>query len=342
MCRHSQMSAWLQKLILLQCIPRAPRRIGTLDLRDRLAERGYKVTQRTIQRNLKELAAALPELGNDESKDATGWFWKTGAPLLQLPAMDPVVALAFKLGEQYLRPQLPSGVLAPLEPYFNAASTVLDSTENDSYRQWPQRVRTLPRGQPLKAPLIDQNVLHRAQEALFTSKQFTGNYQAPGREAAEYLFNPLGLVYRGNVIYLVATLWDYVEPRHYALHRFRAAQLLDTPAKVPNGFTLDEHIRAGHFDWSLGEDIQLVAYFYRDAATILAETPLSDDQILTVCEDDEDWFELRATVQDTAQLREWLLGWGDEAVITYPTELKKQISRIVRDTANLYQSRNEK
>ncbi|MCK9247007.1 MAG: WYL domain-containing protein [Anaerolineaceae bacterium] len=327
------MSAWLQKLILLQCIPKAPRRIGTLDLRDRLAERGYKVTQRTIQRNLKELAAALPELGNDGSKDATGWFWKTDAPLLQLPAMDPAVALAFKLGEQYLRPQLPDGVLAPLEPYFNAASTVLDSTDNDSYRQWPLRVRALPRGQLLKAPLIDQNVLHRVQDALFTSKQFTGNYQAPGREAAEYLFNPLGLVYRGNVIYLVATLWDYVEPRHFALHRFRAAQLLETPTQVPDGFSLDEHIRAGHFDWSLGEDIQLVAYFYRDAATILAETPLSDDQKLTVCEGDEDWFELRATVQDTAQLREWLLGWGDQVEVLNPSNLRREF-RTISDAIN--------
>src|SRR5690606_32683608 len=135
------MSDWLQKLILLQAIPRHPSRIGTRDLQEHLANHGFSVSLRTVQRDLKQLAAVLPGLGNDGNRDATGWFWKTDAPLIHLPALDPALALAFKLGENFLRPQLPEAVLAPLEPYFKAAEAVLAESGESNYRRWPDKVR---------------------------------------------------------------------------------------------------------------------------------------------------------------------------------------------------------
>lgn len=335
-CRVNGMSAWLQKLFLLQSIPRAPSRIGTQALRDALSTHGFDISQRTVQRNLKTLAKAIPELKNDGNNDATGWFWAKDAPMMNLPALDPALALAFKLAENFLKPQLPEAVLTPLQPYFKAADAVLNATEQDNYHRWPEKVRFLPKGQPLKAPNISPAILTTIQDALFHGCQFTGTYQALEREPAEHVFNPLGLVYRGDVIYLVATAWDYQEPRHFALHRFITSELLDSAAIAPEGFSLNEHIKAGHFDWSLGSDIKLVAYFYRDAARILAETPLSDDQMLTQCEDDEEWFELSATVQHTAQLRWWLLEWEDNVEVLEPASLRNQLSDLIEALYSCY------
>src|SRR5690606_34315730 len=97
-------------------------------------------------------------------------------------------------------------------------------------------------------------------------------------------------------------------------------------------------IKEGHFDWPVGGDIKLVAYFYRDAARLLAETPLSEDQVLEPCEDDEDWFELQATAHDTMQLRRWLVERGGEVILEPPKNLRQEITGIAESNLTNYQS----
>ena len=55
--------------------------------------------------------------------------------------------------------------------------------------------------------------------------------------AKHQVLNPLGIVVRGATVYLVATSWDYNDPRHYALHRMSNAALLDKRAKSIAGLT---------------------------------------------------------------------------------------------------------
>ncbi len=50
-------------------------------------------------------------------------------------------------------------------------------------------------------------------------------------------------------IYLVATVWDYRDPRHYALHRFKKCSMLDEVAVPPKDFDLDDYLRVGAFEY---------------------------------------------------------------------------------------------
>ncbi|MGA2261654.1 MAG: WYL domain-containing protein [Acidobacteriota bacterium] len=147
--------------------------------------------------------------------------------------------------------------------------------------------------------------------------------------------NPLGLVLRDQVIYLVCTIWNYEDVRQLVLHRIREATMIEEPAVRPKGFSLDAYIGGGAFGYPVSAGpIRLRVIFDQGAAMHLHETPLSKDQTLTVEKDGRELLE--ATVQDTAELRWWLLGFGSGAEVLEPKALRDEFQSIAKDMANLY------
>lgn len=130
-------------------------------------------------------------------------------------------------------------------------------------------------------------------------------------------------IVRGNVVYLVCTLWEYQDVRQLALHRITRARLLNMAINRPHGFDLGLYIERGEFQYPVGPRIRLEAIFDRDAGAHLVETPLSDDQSLKHLAGDR--VQLRATVRNTKQLEWWLLGFGEGVEVVAPVELRENI-----------------
>jgi len=81
--------------------------------------------------------------------------------------------------------------------------------------------------------------------------------------------------------------------------------------------------------------LKLRARVARGAAFHLRETALADDQVLAPVDDDV--MELRATVNDTQQLRWWLLGFGPSIEVVKPAKLRRELANTAAATAALYQ-----
>jgi len=147
--------------------------------------------------------------------------------------------------------------------------------------------------------------------------------------------HPLALVLRGPALYLLATLDDFEDIRQLRVHRFLSAELLaDQPRRLPEGFDLDAYIRTGSFEYPEGDPIPLVALFQRGAARHLQEAPLSADQRIV---DEDDWrVRLSATVNDTALLRWWLLGFGAGVEVLEPVALRAEMADTARRMAWRY------
>ena len=223
----------LRQLTMLRCIPRSPGRIGTHQLMIKLEAEGFIVAQRSIQRDLNNLARIFPTLMSDGNRDAAGWYWEQDTGVHDFPAMDPTMALTFKLAETFLFELIPPTVMKLIQPYLDSAGQVLASLDAPGYSVWPEKVRIIPRTQPLIPAAIDAGVLRVIYDALLHETRFRGRYRRRDADEAEYDFNPLGLVFRGSVIYLVATVWDYQDPRHYALHRFTHCEPLEKRLTCP-------------------------------------------------------------------------------------------------------------
>lgn len=314
-------------------------KISASELLEKLQALGFQGNLRAIQRDLVFLKGLFPDLLSDGVRSGgQGWFWHKDAPVLNLPALDPAMALAFVLSRDLLKPLLPPILVERLEPFFSVAEKVLREAGTPKLAEWKDRVRVIPEGQPLLHAEIDSKVMGIIQTALMDGVRFKGRYQPQQRDMAEYEFNPLGLIYRDRVVYLVATLWNYSDPRHFALHRFLWVESTDTSVTLPDGFELDTYIASGTFQYPAEnpEPILLMVRMKADAASHLHETPLSTDQVITVDSKDPEWKFINATVLETDQLYWWLLGFGAQVEVLEPEHLRKSMMANVQDLIHRY------
>ena len=225
----------------------------------------------------------------------------------------------FKMAEQHLAQIMPQSTLAALRPWFKAATGVLRN-QSEGTATWLDKIRIIPRGQPLLPPVINPEVQAPVVQAVFEGYRLAITYTPYGTiEAKEYEVNPLALVQRDHLLYIVCTLWDYQNPMLLVMHRIKSAVMLEKKSCRPDGFDLDEYIQQGGLSYRIGPPIQITAQIDASVAAILFETPLSSDQELT--QQSDGTYTLNATVPDTKDLRSWLRGFGKLLKIDHPINL---------------------
>lgn len=314
--------ATLRHITLLQLLPRRLPGLTTLELRDKLSDRGYSIHLRSVQRDLDRLSARFGFTCDEGAPPR--WFWPPGAADLSLPSQDPHSALTWQLIEQYLEPALPPTVKREAEGQFRAARRVLKESHARQLRRWRARVRLLPRGLPMKPPEIQTSVLDAVHTALLESRQLQVRYRARHATDSKLMrLHPLGLVIRESVYYLVGTANDYTDVIQMALHRFLEAEVLADRVREPSDFDLDQYIEDGGFLYPQGKEINLVAHFDPYTAQHLRESPLSECQTLAELPDGR--IEIRARVLDSQQLQWWLMGFGDKVEVIGPDTLRRAL-----------------
>lgn len=337
---NSGMRSTLQRrMLLLTLLPRHPRRYSAPELTMSLAGRGIRTSLRTVERDLEALSGFLP-IACDDRQRPYGWFWTEEAPLKNMPALDPETALTLRVLLQHAGALLPPSARDRLAPYRAQADAVLEACgEASGMRMWPERVRVLPGGPPLRPPPIGEGIFATVQQGLLERRVLRVGYRAMDRggELRSYRIHPLGLVFREPLVYLVVTIGDYEDPRHLAVHRLESAELTDEAAKEPeSGFDLDALIASGSFDYPVDEGAVVLELYAGDAtARYLCETPLADDQHQEWME--EDCWYVTATVQLSARLRWWLLSLGADVEIAGPATLREAVGDEIALMASYYE-----
>ena len=291
------------------------------ELARELNAEGFAVSKRQVERDLWELYEAF-HLECNGANAPYGWKWPQGASL-DLPAMSVAEALSLRLVQDAVQPLLPASLLSALQPRFALAQQKLDGLDAAHHQvgAWLQKVRSVLPTQPMLPAQVNADVQDAVHEALLLDRQLQMTYQAAEAEKPQEMrVHPLGLVNRGHVSYLIATAWDYEDVRLYALQRIRAAYTSDQEAKRPQGFDIDAYLARGALHFGSESQIALRARVGTYLARVLSETPLSNDQVLA-------GDLLTATVNDTWQLRWWILSQGAGIEVLEPKSLREEIGR---------------
>lgn len=328
---------------ILKALPRRGAGMGVAELESHLRAHGFEASARTLQRDLVDLAQAFRIECNNKSKPF-GWRWEQGAAqdLLGLTAAE---AVSLHLVEQAIRPVLPAAIVQSMVPRFEQARQKLASLELEAgLSALAAHCRFVSDGAPLHPPHIDEAVLQSVQDALGAAQQLSVRYHSAAQlaaaeegqmpeEAPAMRLHPLALINRGPVIYLLATCWDYDDPRLFALHRLHSAERTYEPARRPAGFVLDEWLQQHGGQFGSGECIALQARVGPELAVILRETPLAEDQCI-----EPGTGLLTATVADTWQLQWWLLSQGDAIEVLSPPALRQRVGESLRRAAQRYEA----
>jgi predicted DNA-binding transcriptional regulator YafY len=321
---------------LLQRIPTHGAGVTTSELHAQLEVAGFRVTKRTIERDLASLcdAAKFPFGPSGSQERPIRWRWIDGRAA-NVPGLSLAEALSLNVIENALRPLLPAALLGVLDAHWQKARDKLnDLASTNRHAAWVDKLRVVVQDPALLPPVIADGVLEAIQVGLARERQLRVSYRRAG--AAEFThmtLHPLAMVQSGTTSYLLATANDYEDVRSYAMHRFQTVEVLEGEAHRPGDFDLDTSVsKVMHF--GNGRPIRLRAHVWENLADILKEAPLSDDQALG--RGRLGWHVVTATVTDTWSLRRWLLGRADELVVLQPASLRRDIAAQLREAATAY------
>ncbi|HCL3709197.1 TPA: WYL domain-containing protein [Pseudomonas aeruginosa] len=327
----------LRLFALLRLIPTAPQRIATPALLEKLRERGFSVTLRSLQRDLNRLSIPF-SLQCDDSVTPFRWSFTRDAPL-DLEDMDAPTALALYLSEGHLNTLLPQTVLDQLGPQFRRARNFLNGIGGNGLAEWAHRVRALPNGKTLLPAELAPHVWEQVSAGLLERRQLLVKYQSRSKSALkQFRLNPAGLVSRHSISYLLASVEGYSDLRQFALHRIRQVQLLDEPTAPHTSFDVDHYIASGAFSLRQADtEVELIADIHPQIASLLSETPLSQEQSLNDLPG-SDWQRLHAKVPLDRETLWWIFGLNDHIRVHSPLVWADEIRQRLQSMQKLYQS----
>ena len=303
--------------------------MGTRELQETLEREGIEISLRTIQRDLNQISQRFPIESNKTVPQ--GWRWRSDAPIQSLPHMTSSQAVTFMMVEEHLKHLLPPSLVEEMNPWFDLARRSL-STQNN-VRQWINRVRIVPANQPLIPPIVEKAAQQAIYEGLLQDKQIECVYRARGPlgEDRNYTLNPLALVQKGSIIYLICTRHDKTEVQTFALHRFKSANVLDTRALHPVNFDIDAYIDSGALGFRVDfnkatEMVDLELIMNEADALYFTESQLSKQQTITQISDE--LFKVSASVPFTSQLVWWLRSFGKKIIRIEPLNVFNAVHEI--------------
>lgn len=325
----------LRLFALLRLIPVEPRRIATTTLLEKLKDRGFSVTLRSVQRDLGRLSVPFSLLC-DTSETPYRWSFTRDASS-EFADMDAPTALALYLSEHHLNGTLPQSVLAQLGPQFRRARNYLDGLGRNGLAHWARRVRTLPNGKALMPAQLAPRIWAQVSAALLEGRQLQVEYLSRSKEGRKNLrIHPLALVSRHSITYLIGTANDYADLRQFALHRILSAQLLDAPVNEHKDFSLDRYIADGAFSRrQAAEEVELIADVHPQVAWLLNETPLSERQSLEPISG-SDWQRLCAYVPLDQETLWWIFGLNDQIRVHAPQVWLDEIKLKLNSLGQMY------
>jgi predicted DNA-binding transcriptional regulator YafY len=104
--------------------------------------------------------------------------------------------------------------------------------------------------------------------------------------------------------------------------------VLTSPSLKPEGFDLKQYIANGSMQFASKGEIHLRAWISDDLARLISETPISADMQLIK---QQDGSTLTATVNDSWELKWWILSHVGSLVVHAPETLREEITSRIKN-----------
>ncbi|MEY4064880.1 MAG: hypothetical protein RIR26_1088 [Pseudomonadota bacterium] len=305
------------------------RRVTAERLTEQLNTSGFDVSLRTVQRYLENFEIHFTGIRHDNAKPI-GWWWEASAADDTLH-VSKETALALCLAEAHLKHLLPSAELKHLTPLFQHARKMVEfGGDVNRYKRMLDRIWIFPRGWQLQPPRIEGRIFDQIMNAILESKEIEIKYKKAGEKQPRMRrIEPLGMVERSGVYYVVGREKLSEVPKNWAMHRIEEVKEVSF-FSYPKGFKIAEYARSGSLNVQFEpRTIELHLVLSPAAGAHLLESRLSDDQRTQVRDDDA--IEVYATVANTLELRWWLMGLAADCEILDPQELREDICRMLSE-----------
>ena len=147
--------------------------------------------------------------------------------------------------------------------------------------------------------------------------------------------DPYRLLFSRRSWYVIGRSSLHRSTRTFNLGRVLEVELLEESYQIPRGFSIDRYLRnAWHLIPEPGRDREVAVRFSKMVAQNVAEVTWHKTQRLTF--NDDGTLDFRATVSGLNEISWWILGYGDQAEVLKPTELRRIVVERARRVVQHY------
>jgi predicted DNA-binding transcriptional regulator YafY len=177
------------------------------------------------------------------------------------------------------------------------------------------------------------------QEAIWQERQVRITYRRGDGEAVERVVDPLGLVAKGSVWYLVAAVEG--NSRTYRVSRIQDARMTDQPCVRPPTFDLAAYWEQATADFVANLPsysatlrvapamLQWIHSMWKYARIVHQEPP-----------DEQGWIRLDVQFEVEQEACQYVLGFGPQIEVLEPQELREKVIHLARSVVELYTRTN--
>jgi predicted DNA-binding transcriptional regulator YafY len=177
-------------------------------------------------------------------------------------------------------------------------------------------------------------------DAVWAQHRLQVRYQRADRTIVERVLEPLGLVLKAGVWYLVAAVAPGSAPRTYRLSRMLAAAALDERFERPAGFDLQTHWGEYQQDYESRifhgtARIRLTAAG-RELLFLIGTPAARAGRAAMSAPDEHGWVTTTVPIESVRHAQHAFLQLGEELEVLDPPELRDLVARSVRALATRY------
>lgn len=186
-------------------------------------------------------------------------------------------------------------------------------------------------------PLADQQpVYQRLLDALANRFSVRIRYRslAEGKVISTRLC-PYRLLFSRHSWYAIGRSSLHRDTRTFNVGRILQLEVLDDQYQIPRGFSIDRYLRnAWHLIPEPGPDREVVVRFSKMVAANVAEVVWHKTQRITW--NDDGTLDFQVTVSGLGEISWWILGYGDQAEVLRPAELRATLAKRAAALAARY------
>jgi len=290
------------------------------------------VCRRTVFRDLDLLRLSGVPLQYDEQQQC---YRIPGACLLPPTNFPPEEALALLV----LCPELGDGAALPFMGPARSAAVKLESSLPGRLReQLHKATAALHIPPPPSNPLKDRQAVYAQLLAAAAHRRNVRIRYHSLKEQKEIVtrLSPYRLFFSRRSWYVVGRSSLHRAKRTFHLGRILQIEALDDHFQIPRGFSIERYLRnAWHMIPEKGRDHEVVVRFSPLVAQNVAEVNWHKTQRLVFHEDGSADFHVK--VSGLNEISWWILGYGDQAEVLPPAELRRMVARRAQRMAAQYE-----
>ncbi|MGR5422430.1 helix-turn-helix transcriptional regulator [Vibrio sp. PNB22_4_1] len=307
--------------------------LSTRALHQYLQDEGFKVSKRTVERDLLKLQD-ITGIYSEATED--GYLWRNSANNIDLlPTMQPTEALLLVAAERLLRHAMPPESISLLDQRLNKAKRTLD--KSNRLGKWENKLYVIEGHVPHTTRPLDSGILQAVYESVLGETKLKLRYKKLDAEQVNsYQLNPLAIIVREHAHYLVATKVESPDkPQLFNLSRIESAEPQPNTILRPKGFDLDEYIASNPTGWLQDKSAHTIEMRVRwFAYDWLCFNQLHPSQTLTKIGDE--WYRLTINTHITYDIVGWALRFSTDVIVESPTLLVNEVKSRLLEMIGLY------